>query len=46
VIFAQCRYKTNVETDPGEEETVQQIRGFRVVHAFDTLSRDYPVCPR
>ena len=45
MIFAQCRYKTNVETDPGEEETVQQIRGFRVVHAFDisqTEGEDLP----
>jgi antirestriction protein ArdC len=33
-IFAPCRYKTKVETDAGEE-TVQQIRGFRVVHVFD-----------
>ncbi len=35
VIFAPCRYKTKVETDAGEEQTVQQIRGFRVVHVFD-----------
>ncbi len=34
-IFAPCRYKTKVETDIGEEQTVQQIRGFRVVHVFD-----------
>ncbi len=34
-IFAPCRYKTKVETDAGEEKTVQQIRGFRVVHVFD-----------
>jgi hypothetical protein len=34
-IFAPCRYKTKVETDAGEEQTVQQIRGFRVVHVFD-----------
>ena len=45
-IFAPCRYKTRVETDDGDETTVQQIRGFRIVHVFDTLSRDYPVCPR
>lgn len=34
-IFAPCRYKTKVETDGVEEQTVQQIRGFRVVHVFD-----------
>jgi antirestriction protein ArdC len=34
-IFAPCRYKTKVETDAGEEQTVQQICGFRVVHVFD-----------
>ena len=34
-IFAPCRYKTKVETDDGDEQTVQQIRGFRVVHVFD-----------
>jgi antirestriction protein ArdC len=34
-IFAPCRYKTKVETDGGDEQTVQQIRGFRVVHVFD-----------
>lgn len=34
-IFAPCRYKAKVETQDGEEKTVQQIRGFRVVHVFD-----------
>jgi antirestriction protein ArdC len=34
-IFAPCRYKTKVETDEGEEKTLQQVRGFRVVHVFD-----------
>jgi antirestriction protein ArdC len=34
-IFAPCRYKTEVETELGDEQTVQQIRGFRVVHVFD-----------
>ena len=43
-IFAPCRYKTKVETDAGEEQTVQRIRGFRVVHVFDTLSRDSQDC--
>jgi hypothetical protein len=34
-IFAPCKYKTKIETDAGEEKSVQQIRGFRVVHVFD-----------
>lgn len=34
-IFAPCKYKTKIETENGEETTVQQIRGFRVVHVFD-----------
>jgi antirestriction protein ArdC len=34
-IFAPCRYKTKVETAEGDEKTMQQIRGFRVVHVFD-----------
>ena len=44
-IFAPCRYKAKVETDAGEEQTVQQIRGFRVVHVFDisqTEGEDLP----
>ena len=39
-IFAPCRYRTKVEGDDGNEKSFQQIRGFRVVHVFDTLSRD------
>lgn len=34
-IFAPCRYKTKVETDLGDETSMQEIRGFRVVHVFD-----------
>ena len=34
-IFAPCKYKTKVETEDGDEKTLQQIRGFRVVHVFD-----------
>jgi hypothetical protein len=45
-IFAPCRYKTTVEDENGDEQNLHQIRGFRIVHVFDTLSRDYPVCPR
>lgn len=39
-IFAPCRYKTKIETDDGEEQNSESIRGFRVVYVFDTLSRD------
>ena len=34
-IFAPCKYKTKIETEHGDETTVQQVRGFRVVHVFD-----------
>ena len=34
-IFAPCKYKTKVEDDDGNEQSFQQIRGFRVVHVFD-----------
>src|ERR671918_432133 len=34
-IFAPCKYKTKIETDDGEEKSLQPIRGFRVVHVFD-----------
>ena len=34
-IFAPCKYRTKVETDDGQEKSLQQIRGFRVVHVFD-----------
>jgi antirestriction protein ArdC len=37
-IFAPCKYKTKIETDDGDGDgdgkTLQQIRGFRVVHVF------------
>ena len=33
-IFAPCKYRTKIESD-GEEQTLQQIRGFRVVYVFD-----------
>ena len=39
-IFAPCAYKTKVEDDKGNERTFKQLRGFRIVHVFDTLSRD------
>ena len=44
-ILAPCRYKTKIEDEHGEEKTLQQVRGFRVVHVFDTLSRDSRECP-
>jgi antirestriction protein ArdC len=34
-IFAPCKYRTKIEDDNGDEHTLQQIRGFRVVHVFD-----------
>jgi antirestriction protein ArdC len=34
-IFAPCRYKRKVESKSGEEEQVQDIRGFKVVHVWD-----------
>ena len=44
-IFAPCKYKTKVETDDGEEKSVQQIRGFRIAYVFDisqTEGEDLP----
>jgi antirestriction factor ArdC-like protein len=44
-IFAPCKYKTKVESDDDEEKSVQQVRGFRVVHVFDisqTEGEDLP----
>ena len=34
-IFAPCRYKTKVEDESGDEQVIDSIRGFRVVHVFD-----------
>jgi antirestriction protein ArdC len=34
-ILAPCKYLTKIEDDHGEEKTLQQVRGFRVVHVFD-----------
>lgn len=39
-IFAPCKYKTKVEDDNGDEQTLQQLRGFRVVHVFDISQTD------
>jgi hypothetical protein len=39
-IFAPCRYRTKVEDEHGDEKTLQQIRGFRVVHVFDISQTD------
>jgi DNA primase len=44
-IFAPFKYKTKVEAEDGDEKSVQQIRGFRVVHVFDiaqTEGEDLP----
>jgi antirestriction protein ArdC len=34
-IFAPCKYKTKIEDDNGDEQTLQELRGFRIVHVFD-----------
>jgi antirestriction protein ArdC len=34
-IFAPCRYKTSIEDENGVEQSLHQIRGFRIVHVFD-----------
>ncbi len=34
-IFAPCKYRTKIETQDGEEQILQSIRGFRVVYVFD-----------
>lgn len=39
-VFAPCKYKTKIETDSGDEQTLQQIRGFRIVHVFDISQTD------
>jgi antirestriction protein ArdC len=39
-IFAPCKYKEKIETEEGDEKTMQQIRGFRVVHVFDISQTD------
>jgi antirestriction protein ArdC len=39
-ILAPCKYKTKVEDEDGGEQTVQAIRGFRVVYVFDVSQTD------
>jgi hypothetical protein len=39
-ILAPCKYKTKIEDEDGEERTLQQIRGFRVVYVFDISQTD------
>jgi DNA primase len=34
-IFAPCKYRRTIENQDGEEQTLQSIRGFRVVSVFD-----------
>jgi antirestriction protein ArdC len=44
-IFAPCKYRTKIEDEDGDEKTLQQIRGFRVVYVFDisqTEGEDLP----
>jgi antirestriction protein ArdC len=39
-IFAPCKYKTKIENEDGEEQSLQQLRGFRVVYVFDIVQTD------
>ena len=39
-ILAPCRYKTKIEDGSGEEQTLYQLRGFRIVHVFDISQTD------
>ncbi len=39
-ILAPCKYKTRIEDEHGEEKTLQQVRGFRVVYVFDISQTD------
>lgn len=41
-ILAPCKYRTTIEDADGEEQTVQAIRGFRVVYVFDVSQTDGP----
>jgi DNA primase len=34
-IFAPCKYKTTIEDENGDEQNLQQVRGFRIVYVFD-----------
>jgi hypothetical protein len=41
----RAKYKTKIETEDGDERTVQRVRDFRVVHVFDisqTEGEDLP----
>ncbi len=44
-IFAPCKYKTTVETEDGDEKTLQHIRGFRIVHVFDICQTEGEALP-
>lgn len=39
-ILAPLKYKTKIESDKGEEETLTSLRGFKVVHVFDLAQTD------
>lgn len=48
-ILAPCIYKRSIEetvTNAGDDALVKVLTGFRVVHVFDTLSRDLVDCGR
>ncbi len=34
-IFAACKYRTKIEGENGDEQSLQQVRGFRVAYVFD-----------
>lgn len=44
-IFAPCKYKTTIEDENGEEQSLHQIRGFRVVHVFDISQTEGQALP-
>jgi len=44
-IFAPCKYKAKIEDGNGDEKSVQQIRGFRVVHVFDISQTEGEALP-
>jgi len=44
-IFAPCKYRSVIEDENGEEQSLHQVKGFRVVHVFDisqTEGEDLP----
>lgn len=39
-ILAPCKYRTKIETEDGEEQILQSIRGFRIVYVFDIFQTE------